>query len=559
MIGNTGVDDIVEPRAPAGLSLAPDATAPLVADYVRRLATGDAAAARQGLLDALAAREERDWLECGRALVLRRDLDGAAAVFAAASDRFPDSADAQQALAGVHWQTGQPARAEPILRALLAAHPGHVAATFLLAKILKEQGRTGAAEAVVRALFAYAPQPIGTTIQAIELLDDAGRKQAAAELCESEIARGSTDARLHAYSAMLHLQLGDFARVRERYTYALAHDERALDWQAANGLAAAQRYKEASHPDFALFQRCLERPGLGDRARASLLFALGKAHDDIGDFAQAAGYFREANRVVASFAEWPRKNFRRMVAARLDAKPLAGRSALAPDFVPVFIVGMPRSGSTLVAELLSRHPDVRQRGELPWLPVVAERLSANARPTAEALGRLASTYLAQLRLDDALARFYLDKQPLNFLHLDAIAALLPNARVIYCERGERDTALSIWTQYFAGAEHNFAYDFADIATVMQACPRLIASARKRGAPPIHTVRYERLVTATDECLGELADWLGLGELDATARDGSTRAISTASLWQVRQPIYTRSVGRWRAYAPHVPELMRFPE
>src|SRR4029079_18735894 len=98
----------------------------------------------------------------------------------------------------------------------------------------------------------------------------------------------------------------------------------------------------------------------------------------------------------------------------------------------------------------------------------------------------------QVREDDEPARFYLDKQPLNFLHLDLIATLFPNARVIHCVRNERDTALSIWMQYFAGAEENFAYDFADIATVMQACEKLTAHAKKKGAVDIRTVSYERL-------------------------------------------------------------------
>ncbi|HEX5123852.1 MAG TPA: sulfotransferase, partial [Rhodanobacteraceae bacterium] len=313
-------------------------------------------------------RSEAEWLERGRALVLGSDLDGALATFEAAYAAHRDSVDIALALAGVLWQSKQADRAEAVLRELLAAHPASVAGTFLLAKILKEQARMNAVATIVRALFAAAPQPVGTTIQAVELLDDAGRKQDAADLCEAAIAQGSTDPRLYAYAGMLHLQLGDFARVRERYAYAIAHSAQAYDWQVANGLASAQRYADASHPDFALFRDALARSDLSERARASLEFALGKAHDDLGDPERAAAYFRDGNATVAGFTEWSRKNFRRMVAAKLDAKPSAERISTAPDCVPVFIVGMPRSGTTLVAELLSRHPDVRYRGELGWMP-----------------------------------------------------------------------------------------------------------------------------------------------------------------------------------------------
>jgi len=547
----------VEYRAPAGSALAADANAPLLAAHARLVAAGRREEARSLLIDALKGRDERDWLECGRALVLKSDIDGAIAVFSAAQAVHPRSIDVRLALAGVLWQARQGDRAETLLRSLLAEHPDHAASAFLLAKILKAGGRMCAVDAVVRALFAHAPQPIGLTIQAIELLDDCGLKEAAAAISEDAIARGSTDARLYAYSGMLHLQLGDFDRVRARYTYALANSAQALDWQIANGLAAAQRYADESHPDFALFKECLARPDLGAGARASVLFALGKAYDDIGNPAEAAGYFREGNRVVAGTVDWSRKNFRRMVAARLDAKPTADRVAPSADFVPVFIVGMPRSGTTLVAELLSRHADVRYRGELMWMPFLAQQLGQVARPSAKMLEDAVATYRTQVRQDDVPARFYIDKQPLNFLHVDVIAALFPHARIIHCERNERDTALSIWMQYFAGPEQNFAYDFADIAAVMQGCDKLMALAKKRDVANIHTIRYERLATDAENCMRELAVWLGLGDSQPAAEAGATKTISTSSLWQVRQPVYTRSIGRWRAYLPYVSELESF--
>jgi tetratricopeptide (TPR) repeat protein len=548
----------VEPPVSEGFSFSPDRSVPLLAEYTRLATAGNMPAARKLLLDALAGHAERDWLECGRALVLRADLDGAAAVFSAALAEHPESIEARHALAGVLWQTKQFAQAEALLRALLARQPDNVAATFALARLLKEQARVNAAAAVVRSLFDHARQPVGVTIQAIELLDDCGCKQAASDICESEIAHGSTDPRLYAYAGMLALQLGDFDRVRERYSFALANSAQAPDWQVANGLASAQRYEDESHADFELFRGCLQRPGLSERARASLLFALGKAYDDIGDTARAADAFGEGNRVVGGFTEWSRKNWRRMIAARLHDKPLPNRVASAADCVPVFIVGMPRSGSTLIADLLARHPQVGYRGELTWLPFLAQRVALAGKPTAALLDEAAAQYLTQLRQDDAPARFYIDKQPLNFLHVDLIEALFANARIIYCERNERDTALSIWMQYFAGSEQNFSYDFADIAAVMQGCSRLMANALKRSPQTIRAVRYEQLVSDSEACMAGIAAWLGLPDYDP-ARADSGAVISTSSLWQVRQPIYTRSIGRWRAYAPHIPELLRFAD
>jgi hypothetical protein len=190
------------------------------------------------------------------------------------------------------------------------------------------------------------------------------------------------------------------------------------------------------------------------------------------------------------------------------------------------------------------------------MPFLAQQLASSAKPTMAMLQKAAETYLTQLRQDDAPARFYIDKQPLNFLHIDLIAALFPNACIIHCERSERDTALSIWMQYFAGPENNFAYAFDDIAAVMQGCAKLVASAVRKRSAAIRTIRYEELVADSASKMRELTAWLGLGDFDPDAAR-SDATISTSSLWQVRQPVYARSIGRWRAYAPYVPELEQF--
>lgn len=335
----------------------PDRSTAYLAEYSRRLVIDGAPAARNALLALLAKCPQQDWLDCERALVLRGDLDAATAVLTAAIATYPDSVELALALAGVFWQTKQSAAAESLLRALLVRYPADVAATFLLAKILKEQARMQAAATVIRYLFENARQPTNIVIRAVELLDDCGSKKEAAKLCENEIAAGSTDPRLYAYAGTIEMQLGDFERARRRYLFALENDPRAADWQCANGLAACQRYNESSYSDFALFQRCLQQPVLSAKARAALLFALGKAHDDVAEFEQATGYFRQTNAAVSGVTEWSRKNWRRAVEARLDSKPMPYLGEREDDCVPVFVIGVPRSGTTLVAELLARHPE----------------------------------------------------------------------------------------------------------------------------------------------------------------------------------------------------------
>jgi tetratricopeptide (TPR) repeat protein len=503
-------------------------------------------------------RNAAEWLAQGRALVLRGDAEAALAWFAEACSEHPASADLALAHAGLLWQSGQAPSAEQIVRALLEREPGHLGAAFLLAKMLREQARMGGVESVLRNAFEQGTPDVASVIQAIELLDDCGRKQAAFDLVEAAIARGSRDARLHAYAGMLGMQVGEFERARERYAYALAHDARALDWQSAYGYAVSKRYERADDPDFTLFDEFLQRTPLADTARASVLFARGKARDDIGEYAHAASDLREANRLIAAGVDWSRKNWRRIVSARLDAKaPVASVASVDEDFRPVFIVGMPRSGTTLVAERLARYEGVCNRGELGWIAHLAEGLARAAKP-ADAITRAAATYRMQVRQDDTEAQWFIDKQPLNFLHVDFMLAMFPRARIVRCRRNARDTALSIWMQHFAGREQDFAYDFENIAAVVQAEERLFERALRRHPSAIREVRYEAFVADPEAETRALAEWVGLrvrlgGEVD------TARVISTASAWQARQPVHTRSIGRWRAYAPHLPELLQFPD
>ncbi len=512
------------------------------------------------LTDALAGAPEPAWLECAQMLILRRDAAATLAVLDAALAQFPASPEIRLALAGIMFQQGSSERAELLLRGVLGDDPDCVAATFLLARLLKEQGRMHAVASVVRAGFHRERHDTDLVIRAVELLDDCGRKREAAALCEHEIAAGSGDPRLHAYAGMLLTQLGQFELARTRQEYVLEHDLAGLEWHVPLGLTGLQRYTDGSHPDFARLRQYLLLPGLSEQARASLLFGLGKAHDDIGDYAQATGYLRQANTIVHAATRWPRKRWRRSIEARISRTLPAERLAAPMDWTPLFIIGLPRSGTTVLAERLARHPDICQRGELPWLPVLAEQVISGSGEYRERLQRAAVTYAAQLRQDDSSVRWMLDKQPHNFMHVDLILALFPNARFLYCKRHARDNALSLWMQSFQAGTQNFAYDFADIGAAIHGSRRLMKHWLTRYPDAIRTVEYEQLVSDPANLLRSVADWLELPPHDLLSSDADSGSIiSTASLWQARQPINTRSLRRWKNYAAYVPELLQIPD
>ncbi|MGH8147872.1 MAG: tetratricopeptide repeat-containing sulfotransferase family protein [Rhodanobacteraceae bacterium] len=512
-------------------------------------------------------RSEQDWLDAIRASILRGETTSAQTALDQALAEHPASAELLRAQAGVFQQTGQGEAAEQTLRALLAADPADTASAFALARLLKKQARFAAAAAILRACFA-APanaRNADLAITAIELLDDFYRAQDAAAIAEGAVAANPADARLHAYAGMLAMKLGQFERARERYLFALGHDPRAVEWHAPIGLADAQRYVDPAHPDLALFRGALERHDLSPLARAEIHFALGKASDDLGDCGAAAPDYRQGNAIRKRDSPWSRKAWRRAIEARLAARPVTVPTAPTEGFTPVFIVGMPRTGTTLLAGLLARHPQTCNRGELPTLALLAAQPALNGSPDRGALQHAAADYARDSRQDDAPdARWFIDKQPLNFRYVDLALALFPGARIVHCQRSPRDTALSLWQQCFLEDVQGYAYDFADIACIMRDEKKLMDHWRTRWPDSIRAVAYEQLVTAPRDTVAELAAWIGLppqppGEDQDHAPAQTSSAINTASLWQARQPINTRSIGRWKAYAPYLPELLRIAE
>jgi tetratricopeptide (TPR) repeat protein len=161
----------------------------------------------------------------------------------------------------------------------------------------------------------------------MELLDDGDRKRDAAAICEAETGAGSADAGIHAYAGMLEIQLGDFERARGNYAFALAHSTQALEWNIPLGLSQLQRYRDGSHSDFSLFPEALQQHDLSGKARMAVLFALGKAHDDIGDYAQAARYLRQANAMAHATLPWPRRRWRRSIDAHMARASPSSRAA----------------------------------------------------------------------------------------------------------------------------------------------------------------------------------------------------------------------------------------
>lgn len=350
------------------------------------------------------------------------------------------------------------------------------------------------------------------------------------------------------------LATGEFDAAREAL-------HAALDGNRADGvswlrLSYCRRFATRDDPDVRRIERAWQGGSLDPALRIFVGFALGKVLDDIGERAEAVSVLRMVNAAAAVRASWDAEAWSSFVNRQLREKALP-KTAPAPDQVPVFMVGLPRTGTTLAASLLARDGQLRNRGELNWVDAMYKLLATQGTlHDRAALSVVAGLVGAQLRQDDSPARWYLDKNPLNFRYLNLVAALFPNAKVIICRRNLRDTALSLWRQHFAHADLGFSYDFSSIAAFLKGHDRLLAHWRDTLPLEFFDLEYEALATEPGETLRALRNFLGM-TADGNERGTQVKqVVTTASVWQVRQPIYTSSIGRWADYAEYLPELER---
>ena len=498
------------------------------------------------------------WQESADALVRGGRYALAARLLERALQRFPGRVDLEMRQ-GEAWQLADDGeRASRVLEGLAQKHPADAAVAFSLAHVLREQGRYDAAARQVARCARQALDDAVWVARCAQFAMQCQRDEIAQSLCEEALTAGSADARLLALAGRAALVLGDFERARARLLEALDRGVNFNESYVALLLSMAQRYGDASHPDFALFERMLRDPSLLPPARGATLLALGKARDDVGDVPGAVRALREGNALLRDARPWSRDDWERSVEGQLAAAPSAARAEVDPSFNPVFIVGMPRTGTTLIAERLGRDPRVCNRDESAWLPQVTALLGAD--PSPDRLAQAAHLYRTHLRQDDAPAQWHVDKNPLNFRHLGTAAALFPNLRVIWCRRNPRDTALSIWSHFFGNPDNGYARDFDDIALATRDCERLMRHWSAQAGIPVLAVDYEDTVANPEAVLARVRAFVGMTD-DAPAEDTARRqSIVTASTWQARQPIYSHAVERWRGYASHLPELMRaFPD
>ncbi|MGH7120183.1 MAG: sulfotransferase, partial [Acetobacteraceae bacterium] len=380
--------------------------------------------------------------EYGAACVAAGQYGAAIAALGKAVAREPDNARAQFDLGRALEAAGRAPLAIQAYRKAAELEPGLADAHVHLGELaLRWSGRAEAGAAFRAAAAALGNTDAGR-ISAARAALLAGRYEEAEQLLRAVLFRDPINAEAHAELGWLLADTGRLTDASASYEHAATLDPNlATAWYCC---ALYRRFAPQDRPLIARMEAALERRDLTPGHRAALHFALGKAHDDLGEYATAMQQFDAGNRIDSANCRLDRSGLANRLAKLIAASP-AGFQSLRPDFAdqsetPILIVGMPRSGTTLVEQILSAHPAVAAGGELTYWADLHRGLLGENEPVASAR-RIAGNYLALLRGISPDALRVTDKLPVNYENLGLIRQLLPRAFIVHCRRHPADTCL----------------------------------------------------------------------------------------------------------------------
>jgi tetratricopeptide (TPR) repeat protein len=471
----------------------------------------------------------------------------------------PFDAAAIRMLAELAARIGRWRDAENLLRRAVELAPGWTAAKANLALVLGRMGRPAEAMELLDDIFEEEPEEIGHWNLKAATLGRVGDFEEAIRLYQGVLERSPQLPRVWlSYGHMLKT-VGRQAEGIEAYRKAIALEPTLGDawWSLAN--LKTIKFDEA---DLATMDAALRAAGTSDEDRFHLDFALGKAMHDLGRADEAFSHYAKANALRLKTQPYNPDEITRTVdrsMAAFTAESLAQRQGgcEAPD--PIFIVGMPRAGSTLVEQILSSHSQVEGTSELPDLPLLTRRPGPYPRGILEASAEerraLGEEYLKRAGVQRRTDRpFFIDKLPNNWLYVPFIHLVLPNATIIDARRHPLGCCLSNFRQHFARGQA-FTYDLEHVGRYYADYVRLMAHMDAVLPGRVHRVIYERMVDDTEAEVRRLLDHCGLEfELQVLEFYKTERAVRTASSEQVRRPIYREATDEWRTYEPHLGPL-----
>jgi tetratricopeptide (TPR) repeat protein len=467
-----------------------------------------------------------------------------------------DDAAATRMLAEIYARQSRHGDAELLFARSLELDPGHDGARFSYADALFKQQKAAQALAQIEALVARAPKDPAYLNLLAACLALVGEDDRVIAIFEDLLGDYPKQPRLWLNYGHTLRAVGrrDDAVAAYKRCLALAPDLGDAYWSLANLKVAS--FTEAEE---ATMRAALAKPDLAIDDRLHLHYALGKALEDRKDFEASFAHYAQGaalRRTATPYDPETTTGLMRRSKALFTEAFLAERQDLgAADEAPIFIVGLPRSGSTLIEQILASHSQVEGTMELPDIGLIARGLGADypealARLDGAALRALGESYIETTRVNRKLGRrFFIDKMPNNFQHVGLIRLILPHAKIIDARRHPMGSCFSAFKQHFAQGQ-SFSYDLTDLGRYYADYVELMAHFDAVAPGRVHRVLYEDMVTETEREVRRLLAYCGLAFEDACLKFyENDRTVRTVSSEQVRQPIYRGGLDQWRAYEP----------
>jgi tetratricopeptide (TPR) repeat protein len=540
------------------------------------------------------------WFKLGGAYKAEGRIDEAENAFRRSTELSPQKGQMEQA-ARLFGQ-GRFREAEKLAQELVRQNPRDVNAAILLARIAIQARCYEDAEALLRRVVAIAPRFIEAWHDLNTALKEQHRYEEAVEILEQALAIDPDNAISHYFHGAALAMAARPEQAIGSYRKAVALDP-ALSgaWlglghvlktvgSQEEGIAAYRRARDL-RPNFGeihyslsnlktfVFEQDeiddmihrLDSEQLSSESVVHFAFTLGKAFEDTGDYDRAFEYYSRANQTHRDSiaydpvqTEMIHSKIRDTFSAQLYEK-FADEGVGCPDPAPIFILGLPRSGSTLLEQILSSHSEVDGTSELPDLSLVSQSLTDRQRGTTYPgvipelsggqLRALGEDYIARTLRHRSGARYFTDKMPNNFPHVGLIQLILPNAKIIDARRHPLDTCLGCYKQHFAKGQ-TFTYDLFELGEFYLEYLQMMDHWDAVLPGRVLRVQYEEVVADLEGQVRRILSHCGLPFEEACVNFHQTdRAVRTASSEQVRQPIYASSVGTWQRFGDHLQPLI----
>jgi tetratricopeptide (TPR) repeat protein len=541
----------------------------LLADHLDAVGDGDAADQARARYLKWATKDPR--LMQAAASLVANDLPAADARLRAHLQTHPTDVAALRMLAEVAARLRRYADAQDLLERCLELAPSFDAARHNYAVVLNRQGRAAAALPQVETLLSKEPRNPGYRNLQAAVLANLGDYAESIEVYE-EVLKDFPQ------QPKIWMSYGHSLKTAGRLDDSVSAYRRAIAMQPALGEAywslANLKTFRFSDADVLALRRELELAALSDDDRLHFEFSLGKALEDDACYEESFAHYAKGNTIRRKLHPYnadTNTKFMQRSKARFTADFFASRDhAGAPEPDPIFIVGMPRAGSTLIEQILASHSAVEGTMELPDILRIARDLAGphdenTEAPLFDALSALTleeqrglgERYLAETRVHrKAKAPFFVDKMPNNWVYVGLIHLILPNAKIIDARRHPMGCCFSGFKQHFARGQ-SFSYDLDDIGRYYHDYVELMAHFDKVLPGRVHHVFYEAMIEDTEAQVRRLLDYCGLPFEESCLRFyENERAVRTASSEQVRRPIFREGLDQWRHYEPWLDPLKR---